>query len=267
MDIISNRLDTFISSEGFGGLNWHDWGPSVCLYHYTNLNHVESINSNLCCMNIGRYIQDGELDCGITFVKTHKSILPKNIVDKVCERITALRDSLSLPFWTFSLCRNGNSQHMWTNYSLKCKGEPCVIAMDGEEIYRQTQNLMEKSLLGGSQRLYFFLPCFYLPRDEEKVTQLLRFIFSDDYYGSLLMQSHFSNEIQLAVDLCVMFSLMIKDCEVGTCDYNKEEETRLIVYDNKLGGSAESVSFGLNKGCVKCIKHQLLSSFEKYCGE
>ena len=104
----------------------------------------------------------------------------------------------------------------------------------------------------------FFLPCFYLPCDRDKIKLLADFITGSDYYGCLCKRSESGGMLKdddkliLAKDLSVMFALMIKNGD----KYRAEQETRLIMVGNQPARE-QFRSVGLGFDPIESVRYSL----------
>ena len=256
MDFIGNRLDRFLSTAEFGGLEM-EWGYDSCLYHYTRDAHLDEMRRDLKVANMRENIKNGEVGGGFEYLRTMNFSTDGEIWNRAVRELPDLSSGESVArYWTLSLCREGRSQTMWETYSTKGdRGQPCVMTFCGKDIYEIVQRLMEKDLKNGyspARQLHFFLPCFYQPQDRDKIARLASFITGRDYYGVLAKSLSEDDKFSLAKDLCVMFALMVKTGD----EYSNELETRLVLVADQEG-EENLLSFGLGFDPIKSVRYAL----------
>ena len=255
MDLVENRLDRFLSTTEFDGLNFKWWVESD-FYHYTQESSLESIRSDLKLRNISCNLKNGELERGLRILRDRRSdnCIWKEAAEQVFDEFGG--DSLSR-YWTFSLCREGESEYMWEHYAnKKGKDNPCIIRLRGLTIYEETQKLMESDMACKQGDGHFFLPCLYYPIDKKRIERLCDFLTGDDYFGWLLESDRCGHKRVLAKDICAIFSLMVKDCDKGHKvgeDYEKEQEARLILVSD-ANGEKDMKSFGLGVAPIVSVE-------------
>ena len=263
MDCIENRLDMFLSTAGFGGLEWK-WGYDSNLYHYSRDACLGDMRKDLKAANLTQNKENDELMAGLDYLRGRTYSIDNEIWDVALRELSAEKVDVSR-YWTFSLCREGHSEFMWKNYSQKNgkkgPGKPCVMTLDGKKIYERVKELISEDLKCGYSPdgcLHFFLPCFYLPHDKDRVKLLADFVTGSDYYGCLCNRPKRDGRLKddgkliLAKDLSVMFALMIKNGD----KYRAEQETRLIMVGNRPT-TEKRRSVGLGFDPVVSIRHSL----------
>lgn len=260
MDCLGNRLDMFLSRADFGGLEWK-WGYDSKLYHYSRNTRLGDMRKDLKAANLTRNKENDELMAGLDYLRRRTYSIDNEIWDAALRELSAENVDISR-YWTFSLCREGRSEFMWNNYSQKKgAGKPCVMAFNGKGIYERVKELISEDLKCGYSPdgwLHFFLPCFYLPCDRDKIKLLADFITGSDYYGCLCKRSESGGMLKdddkliLAKDLSVMFALMIKNGD----KYRAEQETRLIMVGNQPARE-QFRSVGLGFDPIESVRYSL----------
>ena len=262
-----NRLDKFLSTIDFGGLDLK-WGFDSNLYHYSPDVHLESMREDLSVINLAVYKNCGELDGGLEYLRKRDFPIDGEIWHAALKEFADENfEEAASRYGIFSLCREGKSEYMWEKYSHnEGKGKPCIMTFDGKKIYDKVEKLIAKDLEQGyspNGTLHFFLPCFYQPGDNDKISRLAAFITGNEYYGHLCRESNWkdADKLTLAKDIIVMFALMIKN---GT-QYQEEQETRLIVVGNQPTATLLR-SVGLGFDPIVSVRYSLEDSgtpFEK----
>lgn len=260
MDCIGNRLDMFLSASDFGGLKWK-WGYDSNLYHYSRDTWFGDMRKDLKAANLTQNKENDELMAGLDYLRRRSFPIDNEIWNAALHELSAEKVDVSR-YWTFSLCREGHSEFMWKNYSKKeGDGKPCVMTFDGNKIYERVKVLISEDLKCGYSPdgcLHFFLPCFYLPYDRDRVELLADFVTGSDYYGCLCNRSKSDGRLKdddrliLAKDISVMFALMIKNGD----KYRAEQETRLIMVENQ-STTEKHRSVGLGFDPVVSVRYSL----------
>lgn len=221
--------------------------PEV-LYHYCNENAAPSIlEKGIYCTNSICLDDQTECKLGWEFAKENLNhLLEKELVNKVEE----LRKKSAIRFWTFSLCETPNSSYMKKKY-----GEP-RLEFEYNKVHNQITQLMQKDLMPPLQQLHFFLPCFYLDKNNlegselKQINALCAFIFGKYLNESLidLYNEDEEKKSQIATACSLMLDAMIKDSS-----FKNEQEWRffVITFDDN---SVNCCKFG-----GKCRLHSGLS--------
>lgn len=162
MDCIENRLDMFLSTTDFGGLEWK-WGCDSNLYHYSRDAWLGDMRKDLKAANLTQNKENDELLAGLDYLQGRTYSIDNEIWDVALRELSAEKVDVSR-YWTFSLCRKGHSEFMWKNYSQKeSDGKPCVMTFDGKKIYGRVKELISEGLKWGYSPdgyLHFFLAVF-----------------------------------------------------------------------------------------------------------
>lgn len=216
------------------------------LYHYCSEDAVSSIRKNgVYCTNSRCLDDQTECKIGWEFAKENLNTpLEKEFVDKVDK----LRKNSAIRFWTFSLCETPNSSYMKKKY-----GDP-LLEFEYNKVHNQITQLMQKDLMPPLQQLHFFLPCFYLDKNNlegselKQINALCAFIFGK-YLNESLKDLYHENEekkLEIAVACSLMLDAMIKDSS-----FKNEQEWRFFVItfdDNSVNCCKFGGTYRLHSG-------------------
>ncbi len=215
MDIQENKLDYFLESIGVRLPKY--------LFHYTRtLENVHSIRNGILCANIRSLSDKREGEIGWKCVKKYipTKVLPTGITLDEIE--IARKGNKSINLWTFSLTEHPDNFYMLDNYGTY------KISLNSKDLHRKVQTLMANTQrllpqIGTPKALHFFLPCFYLGRDNEQIKRVINFLFKGNYIHNLSAQWKLT-PLQLTIACSLMFDCMVKEEKFAI-----ESEWRLFV--------------------------------------